>query len=189
VDGSQFDIGQSVYSVNIGNRDLGHIVNGFPGDPLEKRPFDKCFSSVKVVITWIVVGFLPTTGNAAFAPKVRYKLGEGGAPEEAQKRMKLLVSDYEKCGKELDCLGFNGGAMDLKTQEVEEIDIPEDEEALIQHIVNNELINKAGELFKCGIQIANCRVVMETSRRVAENDEAEKVRKVQNVQKKEESAT
>jgi len=83
VDGSQFNIGQSVCSVNIGNRDLGHIVNGFPGDPLEKRPFDKCFSSVKIVITWIVVGFLPSTGNAAFAPKVRYKLGEGGAPEEA----------------------------------------------------------------------------------------------------------
>jgi hypothetical protein len=187
VDGYQFDIGQSVYSVNIGNRDLGHIVNGFPGDPLEKRPFDKCFMTVKIVNTWIVVGFLPMTGNAALDPKVRYELGEGGAPEEAQKRMKLLVDDYEKCGKELDRLGFNGGVMDLEAREVEEIDIPEDEEALIQHIVDNKLINTAGGLFKCGIQIANCRVVMEASRRVAANDAAEKVKKVQKVQKKEES--
>ena len=189
VDGYQFDIGRSVCSVNIGNRDLGHIVNGFPGDLLEKRPFDKCFMTVKIVNTWIVVGFLPMTGNAALDPKVRYELGEGGAPEEAQKRMKLLVDDYEECGKELDRLGFNGGVMDLEAQEVEEIDIPEDEEALIQHIVDNKLINKAGGLFKCGIQIANCRVVMEANRRVAENDEAEKVKKVQKVQKKEESAT
>ena len=79
--------------------------------------------------------------------------------------------------------------MDIEAREVEEIDIPEDEEALIQHIVDNKLINKAGGLFKCGIQIANCRVVMEASRRVAANDAAEKVKKVQKVQKKEESAT
>jgi len=81
--------------VNIGNRDLGHIVNGFPGDPLAMRPFDKCFTTVKIVNTWIVVGFLPMTGNAANDPKVRYELGEGGAPAEARKRMELLVKDYE----------------------------------------------------------------------------------------------
>jgi len=112
--------------VNIGNRDLGHIVNGFPGDPLEKRPFDKYFMTVKIVNTWT---------------KVRYELGECGAPEEAQKRMKLLVGNHEKCGKELDHLGFNGGVMDIEAREVEEIDIPEDEEALIQYIEDNKLIS------------------------------------------------
>ena len=35
--------GKSVCSVGLGNLDLGHITNGFPGDPIEKRPFDFSF--------------------------------------------------------------------------------------------------------------------------------------------------
>ena len=130
-DDYEFSVGRSVCSVNIGNRDLGHIVNGFPGDPLAMRPFDKCFTMVEIVNTWIVVGFLPMTGNAANDPKVRYELGEGGAPAEARKRMELLVKDYEKSASELERLGFNGGVMDLEAQHVKNLEIPEDKEELI----------------------------------------------------------
>ena len=35
-----FSVGRSVCSVNLGNRDLGHIVRG---DQIEKRSFDLCF--------------------------------------------------------------------------------------------------------------------------------------------------
>ena len=122
----EFLVGRSACSVTIGNRDLGNIVNGFPGDPLEKRPFDKCFTKIKIINTWIVVGFLPMTGNAALDPKVCYELGEGGAPEEARKRMELLIKDYEESALELDRLGFNGGVMDVKARHVENLEIPED---------------------------------------------------------------
>ena len=64
MDDYEFQVGCSVCSVNITNRDLGAIVNGYPGDPLDLRPFDKCFSIVKILNTWIVVGFMPMTGNA-----------------------------------------------------------------------------------------------------------------------------
>jgi len=188
-DDYEFSVGRSACSVNLGNRDLGHIINGFPGDPLNLRPFDKCFCTVKIINTWIVVGFLPMTGNAALDPKVRYELGEGGAPEEARKRMELLVKDYEKSASEMDRLGFNGGVMDLEARHVDDLQIPEDEEELIQHIVDNKLINRAGGLFKCGIQIANSRVVLEASKRVEENEKAEKARKAEKVQEKEEGAT
>jgi hypothetical protein len=32
---------------------------------------------------WIKVGLMPMTGNATHGPKVRYEVGEGGAPKEA----------------------------------------------------------------------------------------------------------
>jgi len=54
------------------------------------------------------------TGNAALDPKFKYELGDGEAPEEAQKRMELLVADYEKGAGELDHAGFNCGVMDLE---------------------------------------------------------------------------
>ena len=31
-------------NVGLGNLDLGHMVNGYPDDPVELRAFDKCFT-------------------------------------------------------------------------------------------------------------------------------------------------
>ena len=73
-------------------RDIAHIVNGFPGDPIHLRPFDNCFSNVNIDRMWIVVGFLPMTRNMVNGPKVRYELIEGGATKEDLGRMEMLVS-------------------------------------------------------------------------------------------------
>ena len=70
--------------MSIGNLDLAAIVNGFPGDPVALCPFDHCFSPANILNMWIAVGFLPMTRNALKDPKVRYELGDGGAPEEAR---------------------------------------------------------------------------------------------------------
>ncbi len=32
--------GASICNINLTNRNLGNIVNGFPGDAIEDRPFD-----------------------------------------------------------------------------------------------------------------------------------------------------
>ena len=83
-----------------------------------------------------MVGFISMTSNTALDPKVWYKLGEGGVPEEAHKRIKFLVADYEKSVGELDGLGHNRGIMDLETIEVEELGILKDEEELIASILS-----------------------------------------------------
>jgi hypothetical protein len=49
----------------------------------------------KIIKSWLAVGFLPMTGAAAFHLKVRHELGEGGAPEEAAKRLQLLHANYQ----------------------------------------------------------------------------------------------
>jgi hypothetical protein len=74
---------KSLTKVKLSNLDLGNVINGFPGDPLELCPFDFCFMQENIIKKWIKVGVMPHTGNAALDPKVRHELGEGGAPVEA----------------------------------------------------------------------------------------------------------
>jgi hypothetical protein len=50
--------------------------------------------------------------------------------------------------------------LDVEPVEVEEATIPADEEAQIEHLVANKLINKAGGLFKTGMIVANARIVL-----------------------------
>ena len=56
-------VGRSICSVVLTYRDISHIVNGFPGDPIHLRPFDNCFSKVNIKRTWIAVVFLLMTRN------------------------------------------------------------------------------------------------------------------------------
>jgi len=116
-DGSVVDVAhvakESITKVKLSNLDLGHVVNGFPGDPVELRPFDFCFTQEKIIKTWIKVGFMPHTGNAASDPKVRHELGEGGAPMEQLVRMEQLVKDYNESAQRLTDMGFNGEVLDL----------------------------------------------------------------------------
>ena len=158
-------IGNSVCSVTVGNRDLGNIVNGFPGEPIEKRPFDWIFQKHKILNFWIAVGFLPMTRNSITDPKVRYELGEGGAPEKEGRRLELLVSEYEEARETLTRLGFNGGVLDLQARTAEERVIPDEEEAVIQAILDRKIINRPGGLFKVGISVVNCDVMLEAARR------------------------
>ena len=73
---------RSLCSVGIGNLDLGHIVNGYPEDLLEKKQFYKTFSCQKILSWCQKVGFHPMNRNALKDPKVRVELGSGGAPKE-----------------------------------------------------------------------------------------------------------
>ena len=94
--------------------DLGNLVNGWPGDPIEKRPFDCHFTVERIIKTWIAVGFLPMMGNGINNSKVRHELGGGGAPLEDATRMKALNKDYMKTARVLTGMGLNGGVMGVK---------------------------------------------------------------------------
>ena len=123
---------------------------------------------------WIAVGFLPMTANAVNDPKVRYELGEGGAPEAEQKRIADLVEDYHQSRDELAELGFNADILDLQPKVAKDHSIPADKEAVIEALMRKGGANKAGSLFRVGISVANCRVALETLRQTKE--QAEKVK-------------
>ena len=71
---------RSLCNVSFSNYDLGHLVNGWPDDPIEDRPFDFHFSKKSIIRSHIAVGFMPMTGRAAKDPKVRFEFGPDGAP-------------------------------------------------------------------------------------------------------------
>ena len=58
--------------------------------------------------------------NALNDPKVRWEMGDGGAPEEASRRMELLLKDYQEGARRLTQMGFNGDVLDLEPPRVEE---------------------------------------------------------------------
>jgi hypothetical protein len=77
----------------------------------------------------------------------------------------------------LDHLEFNTELFDLEPATVVNHPLPIDEEAAIQALVKNGGVNKAGSLFRVGISVANCRVVLETLRRMKEQSEKAKEEK------------
>jgi hypothetical protein len=81
---------RSICNVSFLNFDLANLVNGWPDDLVELRPFDYHFTKEGIIGSWFAVGFLPMTGKAAEDPKVRHKLGEGGAPPAAARRLAAL---------------------------------------------------------------------------------------------------
>ncbi len=141
--------------------DHGHLVNGWPGDPIKLRPFDFNFTVEKIIKSWLAVGFLPMTEAATFHPKVRHELGEGGAPEEAAKRLQLLPANYQQQAGILTMLGYNGAMLDLEIPMVADNLITGDDEAKINPLLANNSVNRAGGLFKAGQIRANGCVVNE----------------------------
>jgi hypothetical protein len=158
---------QSICNVSFSNFDLGYLVNGWPEDPVELRPFDFHFTKERIIKTWKAVGFLPMTGNATKDPKVRYEMGDRGAPGDATNRLYLLHADYRKSAERLTKMGFNEAMFDIELPVVSKDVIPEGNEAKIQHIIDNRLINKAVGLYKTGLIIANAQVVLEVAKRIA----------------------
>ena len=94
-------------------------------------------------------------------------MGEGGAPADATNCLDLLHADYHKSAERLTKMGFNGAMFDTEPPVVSKDIILEGNEAKIQHLINNRLINKAQGLYKTGLIIANAQVVLEASKRVA----------------------
>ncbi len=74
-----------------------------------------------------------------------------------------MREEYKEVAAAVNALGYNGYMLDVVPRKVEEAEIPSDEEAQIEHIVKSKLINKPGGLFRTGLIVANCQVVMESS--------------------------
>ena len=120
-----------------------------------------------ILKSWIAVGFLLMMRNAINDPKVCHELNGGDTTDDMNQRIELIFHDYRKAATNLKRAGFNDEALDIEPSVVEERDeITEAKEKLIQLIIKNKAINSSGKLFKLGIHIANCKVVLEASRRL-----------------------
>lgn len=84
-------------------------------------------------------------------------LGDGGAPTEAKGRIEKLVEDCSKMGEQLTKLGYNGSVLDLEPPVATNSTLQADEDEQVEHIVTHRLINKAGGLYRAGVQCTNCQ--------------------------------
>ena len=163
----------SVCSVGLGNLDLGNMVNGYPGDPLEFRPFDNVFQRDKILGWWRKVGFLPMTRNAVNDPKVRHEVGKGGAPEEEGNRLVLLEEEYKAGAQALSRLGYNGNIFDIELPRVKKRVFTDDEESKIKALMVKGVINRSGALCHIGECIINGGLMLEAHSRLEENKKQE----------------
>ena len=56
--------------------DISVIVKGYPNDPIDKRPFDMCFTYLKIKKFWINIGLSPFNTNAFKNKKIQHEIGE-----------------------------------------------------------------------------------------------------------------
>ena len=102
-------------NVGLKNLDLGHMVNGYPGDSIDLCPYDSAFARPNILKWWRKMGFLPMTCATLNDPKVRVELGNGRVPKEAGKRLGLLKEVYREGTAELQAMGYN----DINTFDLE----------------------------------------------------------------------
>lgn len=99
--------GIRVSVAHLTNDDLPEILNGKPGEPIDKRPFDKNFTPGKIFRCWMNIGWTPFTRNALKHKKVRHMLGDGGANSEMKETLESVVEQYAKLKGEIKEYGIN----------------------------------------------------------------------------------
>lgn len=169
---------QSVMNVGLNTLNLSKMVNGYPGDPIELRPFDNNFRRSNILGWWRKVGFIPMTRNVLLDPKVRYELGKGGAPEEAGKHLELLEEAYKEGAVMLQSLGYNGiDAFDIELPHVQKRNFSLSEEEKIKMLMKDKSMMHASKLAGCGLCMVNAGVVVEAHKRKIAQETKEKAKK------------
>ena len=74
--------------VSLSNDELPRMINGRPGYPIEKRPFDRTFTIERIQKSWENVGFVPFTRKCLTNNKFRSELGQTKPDEKLENLVK-----------------------------------------------------------------------------------------------------
>lgn len=96
------------------NDDIPAMVNGEPGDRIDKRPFDYSFSRKNIFKSWLAIGFVPFTRAALDHPEVRHMLGEGGTTDKMREKLEAVQKEYEDLKRKVTECGMNSNVFDSK---------------------------------------------------------------------------
>ena len=103
--------------VALYQEDLSVIVNGCPNDPIDKRPFNMCFTPLKIKKCWSNIGLSLFNMNALKNKKVRHEIGQSESNidvGETSQDIKKLSEDYEAVKIKLKNEGYNHEIFDIK---------------------------------------------------------------------------
>ena len=95
-DGVKYEHIPSVVALHQEN--ISMIVNGRPTDPIDKRPFNKCFIPIKIKNCWSNRGLSPFNMNVLKNKKFCHEIGKSESNidvGEISQDVKNLSEDYE----------------------------------------------------------------------------------------------
>ncbi len=97
--------------------------------------------------------------NSLYDEKVRQQLGGvSTAVGDYRKKIEMLVDEDKKAAKEIPTRGFKGELLDLEVEVYQPQQIIEDGNKLIEEMLENNVMNLTGQLFKLGVQVVNTGV-------------------------------
>ena len=104
--------------VTLNNNDLPRVINGRPGDPIEKRPFARHFTKTKILSSVRKLGLYPIDAEQACShPKVRddtKTVGKVALPEALQGQLAANLAELSK-------LGVSTKALEVRTKRREKL--------------------------------------------------------------------
>ena len=158
------------------------MINGYPNDAIEKKPFDRAFTKERIKDAFYKVGYIPFTRRCLSNPKVRHEINENTG---VSKELSELQQHYRKASENATEIGFNP----VFTAMLPKVQKPVLKESITERV--NDLVSKnkafstSGLYLYMGTMVANSKEVLEAQRKVINNKkQKEKVKEDNDVVKK-----
>jgi hypothetical protein len=146
-------------------KDLGELLNGKPGEPVEERPFDLSHSQEGIISAWEAVGAVPSTRNALVNnPKLRRE-GDAQSSDPMARAQGQQAEAHAVALKRCDELGLNtipvadvpkGKGKKKTTFSVG----PSTEEGQVQRIIESRGVSAGSMFIAVGAQAMNGAVAL-----------------------------
>jgi len=157
-------------AVNLDNDDLGVIVNGYPDDKIDDKPFDKCFTKEIVLKGWGRVGYCPFTREALKNPKLRLELGQTKPAENIENLQKTYNDLAEKAVER----GYNP-VFDKTVPVAAKVKRKETSEEQVQELVKKgKAFSVSGMWQTMGTMVANSEAILRAQELSLEIDKKRK---------------
>ena len=168
--------------IGLDNNDLSTMINGYPNDAIEKKPFDRAFTKERIKDAFYKVGYIPFTRRCLSNPKVRHEINENTG---VSKELSELQQHYRKASENATEIGVNP----VFTATLPKVQKPVRKESVTERV--NDLVSKnkafstSGLYLYMGTMVANSKEVLEAQRRLMNiKKQKEKVKEDNDVVKK-----
>ncbi len=115
--------------------------------------------------------------NTLYNDKVRQQLvGEKAAVGDNNKKLELLLIEYEIISRKVILLGLKGGVLDLEVEISQSQKIIEEGSKLVYEMLQTNVMSSTRRLFKIGVQIANVATVTKAGKKQIQLNKQKRLR-------------
>ncbi len=115
--------------------------------------------------------------NTLYNDKVRQQLvGEKAAVGDNNKKLELLLIEYEIISSKVILLGYKGGVLDLEVEISQSQKLIEEGSKLVYEMLQTNVMSSTRRLFKIGVQIANVATVTKAGKKQIQLNKQKRLR-------------